>query len=277
MVPRLFCAIAALALTPATDARATFQSIADLNSSAFVEDQDTAGLFGWRTDTTHALTYQSYFFRFDSLPFELPVDTTSLTLTASSLVDTNPMVDPRPDTFTARYEGFGLAIEPAWKLRGSSPGSGQSEIGSSVLITNNTTDPVRFTLFQFTDCDIDGTTTGDTVRLAGNPVHAALQHEPGAGAVTQSILAPAPARWQVGHYLPLLSQLLDLLPTNLNNNAGPLDQGDVVWALQWEVTIEPGRSALISTQKFFAVPAPGAPGAAILALALLRNRPRRDR
>ena len=54
-----------------------------------------------------------------------------------------------------------------------------------------------------------------------------------------------------------LVRLNDGLPTTLNDNGGPVS-GDVNWAFQWDFTLDPNHSFIISKDKTLVVPEPTA-------------------
>lgn len=249
-------------------------TIADRNSSAFIEDGIGAGMFGWQVDGVNNLAFQGFFYRTGSMGFELPVDTGSLTLTGFALTDTNPFVDPRPDTFAAQYTGNGFVIEPTWTLRGSTAGSGTADIAESIAIRNTGTAPLPFTFFQYSDFDLGGTASGDSVRITGTPPNTVTQWDAAFGTISETVVTPSPTRYQVDLFPNLLNSLNDNSITVLNNNGGPLGPGDVTWAFQWDFLLAPGQTVLISKDKQIVIPAPA--GLALLGAAgLVAGRRRR--
>ncbi len=270
---RTLCVLAGAALV-SVPALAGIQVLEDRNSTTFIEDGAGAGMFGWNVDGTPNLAFQGFFYRTAGMGFELPVDTTSLALTGSFLTDTNPFVDPRPDTFAAQYTGAGFTIEPTWTLRGGLAGSGTSDVAETIAITNTGTAPLQFTFFQYSDFDLGGSAGDDSVVITGTPPNTAKQSDPFAGTLNETVVTPAPSRYQVDSFPNLLLELGDGLVTNLNNNAGPLGPGDMTWAFQWDLNIAPGATVLISKDKQIVIPAPA--GAMVLGLGgLLAGRRRR--
>jgi len=272
MIRTLTCvAGASLLVSPALG---VVNVLEDRNSTTFIEDGAGAGMFGWEVDGTPNLAFQGFFYRTGGMGFESAVDTSTLALTGSFLVDTNPFVDPRPDTFSAQYTGPGFVIEPTWTLRGGMAGSGTSDIAESIAIHNTSNQVLQFTFFQYSDFDLGGTSGDDSLVLTGTPINTAKQSDPLAGVLNETVVTPSPQRYQVDDFPNLIIELTDTGITNLNNNAGPLGPGDMTWAFQWEFNLLPGQTALISKDKQLNIPAPS--GAVLLGIAgLLAGRRRR--
>lgn len=262
---------AALVVTPAM---ADTHVLQDRNSTTFIEDGIGAGMFGWEVDGISNLAFQGFFYRTGNMGFELPVDTGSLALTGFFLTDTNPFVDPRPDTFAAQYTGPDFTIEPTWTLRGGMGGSGTSDVAESIAIHNTSNNVLRMSFFQYSDFDLGGSAGDDTVQLRGNPINTASQSDPFAGVLNETVVTPAPTGYQADFFPNLIVDLTDANITTLNNNGGPVGPGDVCWAFQWDLTINPGQTVLISKDKQLNIPAPGS--IAVLALGgLVAGRRRR--
>lgn len=272
MTRTLVC-LAGLALA-AAPSLGVVQVLEDRNSRTFIEDDIGAGMFGWDVDGTPNLAFQGFFYRIGGMGFEAQVDTSTLALTGSFLVDTNPFVDPRPDTFAAQYTGPGFIIEPTWQLRGGMAGSGTSDVAESIAITNTGRDPLSFNFFQYSDFDLGGTSGDDSLIITGTPPNTAKQSDPIAGTLNETVVTPAPTRYQADSFPNLILELTDGAVTTLNNTAGPLGPGDMTWAFEWEFNILPGQTILISKDKQLSIPAPA--GAALLGMAgLFAGRRRR--
>lgn len=267
------CALAALCANacPAAD---TFHFLNDRNAQAILNDAGGAGMSGWSVDSTVHLAFQGLYARIGDIPFELPLDTESFTLNSSTVLDTNPLVDPRPDALSVQYEGFGFTLDSTWTLRGTAAGSGRSSVAQSITITNTNTEPMELALFQYSDFDVGAHFMDDVVELSGTPVNTARQHDPVYGGMVESVATTAPSRYEAGQFPSLIQSLTDFELTNLSNNPGPLSAGHVVWAFQWDMTIAPAQSVLLGTHTQIVIPAAPTLGVGVAAMALVGRRRR---
>ncbi len=254
--------------------------LADRNSSAtFNLTGPTAGQQNWILDGENRLKLQGFWFRTPGMNRE---ENTSTLSSNAFLSDTNLFIDDRDDTLTVTNANtdLGLRIETTWTLRGSNAGGGRSNMNETIRITNTSrTAPLVISFFQFVDFDLSGANPNG----APNPdvsvaVHTALNNtvnQYGTGPFSSEEAAtPAPDRWSVGNAQTLLALLTNDSVDDLDNTSGPVGPGDLAWAFQWNFTINPGDTRIISKVKSI-VPAPGA--AALLATGgLLIARRRRS-
>jgi hypothetical protein len=69
------------------------------------------------------------------------------------------------------------------------------------------------------------------------------------------VVTPAPSHHEANTFPTTLASLTDGNPTTLNDN--DTATGDATWAFQWDLTIAPGGSSIISKDKHIsAVPEP---------------------
>jgi hypothetical protein len=241
----------------------------DGNSSADFSLNTQAGQHSWVVDGVNHMYQQWFWYRAGSDQFERSLD--SLAIVGVQVTDTNPFVDPRPDTLDALYRDPRFDTELNVSLRGGTPGSNRSDIGEQIRITNTTGGFLPFHFFQYVDLDLNGTIPDTQVRITGG--NTAVQSD-GAFAVSESVVTPMPSHYEVNFYANTLTSLNDGLPTTLNDNPGPLGPGDLTWAFQWDFNLAPGQSVLISKDKSI-VPAPAS--AALLAIGGLAAARRRRR
>lgn len=166
----------------------------------------------------------------DSEPFVYPSDTDD---------------DGQDENLYLRYESLeeGLTVEVNYHLMGGTPGSGRADMEESIHVINtaNTAQTVHF--FQYSDFILS--LEEDTVQILWP--NTARQWF-GAVRMSETVATPVPAAHQVGEATALLDALNDDLATTLDGSSGPLP-GDVAWAFQWDMTLEPGEGFLISKDK----------------------------
>lgn len=111
-----------------------------------------------------------------------------------------------------------------------------------------------FHFFQYSDFDLNGWIGGQAVNVT--PQRAAQSGPPWANtAFTETIIGPTPSHLEANVYWNTLVSLSDGSPTTLNDN--PNAYGDATWAYQWDFTLQPGGSFLISKDKaVYPVPEP---------------------
>jgi hypothetical protein len=261
--------IAAGAMAAAGSTASAQLLLQDLNSSADFSLNTQAGQHSWRVDGIEHMFQQWFWTRADGDQFERSLD--ALALVGVQVTDTNPFVDPRPDTFDALYRDPRFDVELNVTLRGGTAGSNRSDLGEQIRITNTTNTFLPFHFFQYVDLDLNNSIADTVVQITGG--NTARQAD-GIFGVSETVVTPMPSHYETNFYPITLGSLNDAGPTVLNDNAGPLGPGDLTWAFQWDFNIAPGQSVLISKDKSI-VPAPGS--AALLALGGLAAARRRRR
>jgi hypothetical protein len=246
----------------------------DGNSSTFF-NVGGGSQIGWQVDGVNQLFNQRFFYRVGGEADESPVD--MLPVTGVQATDTNGFDDPRIDTLAVRHaHPSGLEFRTSFTLRGGSIGSGTADLLESINISNpaNNPGPLSVSFFQYVDFDLGGTAGGDFGQINLGPTISASQSDGATFFVNETVVAPNPNGWQVGSFPSIVSLFGNGAIDNLNNFSGPIGPTDVTWAFQWNITLAPGQSFLISKDKLIFVPTPGA--AALLGLGgLLAARRRR--
>lgn len=227
--------------------------LADGNSEAFFR-LDGDGQVDWLVDTSNQLFRQTFFFRSGGMQDEREL--TTLDILGAVATDTNPFVDDRDDSLSVRYleRELGLTFDVSYSLRGGSPGSGFSDLAEQIVITNTGNVGRSVYFFQYVDFDLDGAGS-DSARIVDGRV--AQQFDlAGNLSVSETVVTPAPAHFQVGNFADLLDLFFDGSPTTLSDNAGPF-VGDAAWAFEWHVFLDPGETFIISKDKII-FPSPSA-------------------
>ena len=241
--------VAALVAMAPPRAHAAPIALSDLNSSVSIDPDSQNGVYSWVVDGTSQLFQQWFWYRIGSTGPESSIDTISA---ANALVN-NTNHNPGNDTADILYTNGTLSVDVTYSLRGGPAGSRQSDLGEQVVITNNSQSALDLHFFQYSDFDLGGTFQGDTGSFV-NP-NTADQHDiAGTTYLSETVATPAPDRYQFGLYPNTLNQLNDGVATTLNDN--PSATGDVTWAFEWDRTVAPGQSFLISKDKRIGVPEP---------------------
>jgi hypothetical protein len=243
---------AAAALAAATAEADMIDAIAltDANSVARFDTASGQLNFDWVVDGRDYLREQGFYYRIDGpgLAFEAPI----LTLGSPLAVTKDTSDDGLPDFLRLVYSGSPLTVEVRYTLTGGAAGSGQSDLGESIRLTNTGSTSINLHFFQYVDFDLSPQPAGDTVTITGGNT---AGQSAGPLRVAETVVTPAPTRYQAGLGDGLFQSLTDLAPTTLDGTAGPL-AGDANWAFEWDVTIAPNSTYLISKDKSLRVPEP---------------------
>lgn len=230
-----------------SSAMAASYTLQDLNSTANVATN--GGISQWIVDGSNNLFSQWFWIRIGNT-YEQRIDT--IDADGPLVNHTNSDFDPGLESLQLRYEGLNLQIDVSLELLGGTPGSGTSDLLEGISITNTGDASQVLHFFQYVNFDLGGTAGGDTVVAV--PPFAMVQT--GDGWVSETADTPRPNRYEVGVFPNTLNKLNDDDADNLNNAAGPVGPGDVTWAFQWDFTLAPGGSYLISKDKHLVVPEP---------------------
>jgi PEP-CTERM motif-containing protein len=231
---------------------AALLTLTDDNSSTQFDTASPANAFNWTVDGVNQLVQQAFWYRIGNVA-EQSVHT--LPIGVQGTTDAN--FDGNPDTLFVRYLGNGYKIETRYTLDGGTPGSGASDMGEQISITNSLDSPLDFHFFQYSDFDLQGIALGDSAVFT-NPN--TVRQSKAAIRLTESVVTPVPQHREINFFPVTLNKLNDGLPTTLND-APPigttLGPGDMTWAYQWDVVIAPGATFQISKDKnLSAVPEP---------------------
>ena len=239
-------------------AHAVTLNLADGNSSVSIDLSSERGLYDWKDDGVNlapaagggVLDYRQWFwYRLGSNP-EASIDT--LTLGVNGVTDAN--FNGSPDTGFVSYSGApGFKINVTFTLAGGSPGSGNSDIGEQISLVNTSSQTITMSFFQYGDFQLTAPSVGGEVVSFTN---SNTVRETGlTGYVQETVHTPIATHQEAEPFPVTIFKLDDASPTTLSDNAsaGP---GDVTWAYQWDVTLAPGQTFLISKDMQAAIPEP---------------------
>jgi len=232
-------------------------TLSDNNSLVQINVGAPSGMYTWSVDGTNQLDQQWFWFRVGNAA-EQPINT----------ISAPSVTTPNGRTLYTSYNNGQYGVEVDYMLTGFAPGSGISDIGESIRITNATATALEFHFFQYADFDLAGTATSDVVQLGKN-LHGLFNEafqQKGTEELTETVATPGANHGEVAFFSQTLGELNDALATTLNDNAGPVGPGNVTWALEWDLTIAPGSSVGISKDKYL-IPEPAT--ATLVALGLV--------
>jgi hypothetical protein len=257
----------------------TDYSLQDANSTVQVQldamSGPALGMYDWVVDGVQQLGRQWFWWRVDGgTGYEQPLD--ALTLTYSQSSDLTG--DGNPEFLRACYSdpSTGAEVEVRMSLQGGAAGSNWSDIIEQIKITNTGTQAFIIHVFQYADFDLNGTPNDDVVEVTDPLYNFVVQDDGGVNYVAETIVGPKPNRYQADTAATLLALLGDGSADDLNNTATAGPGQNVAWALQWDLTVQAGKSVQISKDKML-MPEPATLALVVLGLAgtgALRRRAR---
>jgi len=212
------------------------------------------GVNAWTVNGTNHLHQQWFWYRIGTGTGEASIDTLPLIFAKSTDTNANPGNDV---LFLTYGNPAGLQRAVKLSLQGSEPGNLHSDLGEQIAIRNGSQSAITVRFFQYSDFDLNGTASGQSVYLTptGGPFKAT---QVGGGVyMNETVVTPAPGGWEANVFPATRTKLDDGSDTTLNGVTAAF--GDATWAFQWDVVLAPGASFLISKDKKISpVPAPGA-------------------
>ncbi|MCS7049628.1 MAG: PEP-CTERM sorting domain-containing protein [Verrucomicrobiae bacterium] len=249
-------------LTPVGAAPITLK---DENSVLYVDPALPSGVYGWEVDGVDNVWEHWFWYRIGS---SSESSLASLPIVAHGTTDTN--FDGDDDTLFVRYELAGVVrFNVRLSLDGGSPGSNVSDLAEQIQIRNLSGTAIRLSFFQYTDFDLFANPAGDSALIKLDPV-TGLPTEvvqwKGSAVLTEVVLTPDATCGEISESPQILAKLTDFDADDLSNTFGPVSLDDVTWALQWDFTLAPGQSVLISKDLRLVIPEPTTAGLVGLAL-----------
>lgn len=263
--------LCAVLLTCATSAVPV--TLIDRNAQAEFNFDGSPGVIGmrdWIVEGQDQLQQQWFWYRVGAAGPEQPIDSISAPVVVASNLNVNPGNERVKVTYTAAT----IKVEVTYVLSGGLTGSGASALTKTIRITNPSAATRSYRFIEYVDFDLMNALPDDVVQITGG--NTATQSDPTLS-VTQTVTTPAPATYAgtlVGGLGDILSLLSDALPNDLVIAPGPLG-GNAAWGFQWNFSLAPGNSFLISDIKSLTlVPEPATLVALVTALAVAAGRRR---
>lgn len=263
----LVASLAFFTTTSETLVRAADVPLVDANTTVLIDPFSQSGLHTWIVDGQDQSFGQAFWGRIGNIGGEFGI--TSL--------GAPTILTPDARTLNVTYASSQVQIQVIYSLLGGTLGSGSSDIGEQIKITNLSGAGYDFNFFQYVDFDLLNTPGGDSVQLGRNlqnKFNEAFQTD-GSSAFAETVAAPGADHGQVDFFPNTLNQLNDGSPTTLNDTS-VAGVGDVTWAMQWTFHLDPGQTKLISKDLNLQVPEPSSLSLVSLGLIALgvlkRNR-----
>ena len=197
----------------------------------------------WTVDGVNQLYQQWFWYRIGSSSQQYSIDS----LGSPSIVQSSSA------EATISYAGTnGLTIGVTYQLTGGAPGSGDADMGESIDITNTSGSAQNVSFFQYSNFTLDnGQLGGDTVQFQN--ANAVDQYN-GSETLAETVITPKPNYREDAFVSQTLNELntipgYTLNQANSNSPSPPVGPGDVSWSYEWDRTIAPGSSFLISKDK----------------------------
>ena len=139
------------------------------------------------------------------------------------------------NTVALTYAEGGLTYEITYTL--SDSGDNQAVVVAQLTITNATSTPIVLNLFNYSDFDMEATSSGDRGELV-RPGYMRVFETNTAHVAASEI----PFAWQMGAFPGIRGLLTNTTIDNLNNSGSPFGPGDWTGAFQWQYTLDAGAS-----------------------------------
>jgi len=223
-------------------------AVVNLDSGA----SNALGMTSWTIAGINNLAQQWFWYRIGDSGAESPINA----------IGGLSFSQPDARTLYATYDNGSYGVTIHYLLTGSAFGPGisnvSSDISEGISIVNHTANPLAFHFFQYSDFDLLGTPTGDTVQLGKNLrglFNEADQTKSGGpitAALTETVVTPGANEGEAALFNTTLTKLSNSTTDDLNNDPGPAT-GDATWALQWDLTIPGGGSVGITKDKYIQI------------------------
>jgi len=224
-------------------------TLIDGNTSLVVDPVDDAtgdgnGAVDWVVDGQDQLQQQWFWFRKSTDTRERRIN--DLSAPVITTVGTNEA--------TFAYSDGSLGISVTYELNGGPPGTYPS-IDELITLTNHTRAALTLDLFQYSNFDLLGDPSDEEVFILANGTSIFQNQSDFAVIENVNTTTVPPSRIEANTFDATLSKLddsdVDDLATAIVGFPGATDSasGDVTWAIQWSITLDPGEVLLIEKDK----------------------------
>jgi hypothetical protein len=144
---------------------------------------------------------------------------------------------------TITYLPQGLAVTLSFNLHGGAAGSHVSSFAETISLQNTNAAPVSLHFYDYTDFDLGGAETGDTISFPTNNL--VVQQGKGVTA-TQAIQGPTPSFWEASWYPLVLDTINSTNPAVLSDTILRNQLDDQTFAYQWDLTLGAGQTLVLN-------------------------------
>lgn len=227
-------------------------TLTDGNSTTTIDLSSPAGMTSWTIDGSNVLNQQSFFYR--------------TTGSVGSSISPLSLTQLLPNSLSATFAGNGFNVTTVYTLIGGAAGSKTADISEQIKVQNTTAAPLVFNFFQFANFAGNG-----IVELGQNSrgfINEAFIS--GGLLVTENLdtgISPGANNGAVGDPATILSDITGVPGyTPLSPTTGP-----GAWVLEWERTISPNGSLIISKDLNAAqvIPTPEPPAWSLVSIGLI--------
>lgn len=216
-------------------ARADVVTLTDDNSTVVIDPHSQWGADAWVVDGVDQLYQQWFWYRIG--------DTAEASIDTLTVSHAQPLANLSTMTFT----GGSFKIDITYILTGGTAGSTRSDLAETIKITNLSNSTLPFHFFQYSDFDLNGV-FWDAQTVSFPFPNLARQIGPGGTvAMTETVVGPVPSHHEANTYPATLFALNDAYATTLSDASFAV--GDATWAFQWDFSLAPRGSYLISKDK----------------------------
>jgi len=250
--PRFTALIVTAWCVCAINARAAI-NLSSGNSTVTLDPSTQMGMNSWSVDGQSQLYQQWFWYWTPSMTSEKSIDTIGV-----PVINVNS-----PSQAISTYTGSGFTLSVIYDLQGGAAGSGQSTINETITINNTTASPLTFRFFQYSDYNLGGVDQ-DVVQIQPGFGYALVTS--GALSLGEAVVSPSANSGEVAPFDVTLQKLNNGSIDTLNGTLGPSTPGDNTFAFQWDFTIAPNGSQIISKVKSLQVQVVPEPTSAVLGL-----------
>jgi hypothetical protein len=234
----------------------------DGNSSVTLS---TAAVTNWTIGSTSELGQESFWYRIGSSGGQSPISSLSPVTSTASDSNSNGLNDVAKFSYGSS-SGFEVVV--TYSLTGGQTGSKTSDLGETIKVSNPGMSSQTFHLFEYTNFNLGGSTTGQIVTITGGNTAT----DDGNGLEAKTVVSPKPSEFEASNTAAspdLLSHISSSTTAYTLADVASAASGDGEWAFEWDITLGCDSSYVISIDKNIKATAVVVPEPAIGAIALL--------
>jgi hypothetical protein len=237
----------AWALLFASPTSAGLITLIDEGSIARIDTQSQSGFYDWEIDGVDHM-FQEWFWIGVGNNAEQSID---IGWVSDTVTDADG--DGDLDTVNSVFLVAGSwEVDLRLSLLGTAPGNGIADMLEQVRVVNLGQTRQTFRLYEYTDFDLNNNVIDD-VGIRENANNMVQVGESTRAEVSHT----GHDRWEIDAYANILNKLNDGVADTLPNATSPFGPADITFALQWNRTLNPGQSFVISKDKLiYPIPEP---------------------